>query len=138
VVEKVPLKATTFLYHGKQYTIINKEKTEHPSNFNINFKTPVIIMNALPCNLKIKTDVIVGKLTYQPQSQIPMMSKDEDNFEFDQREFEIERGESLKLHNFNLKSKLEFLFTLDSNVSQKSTEVIRGSEQALKEVGYSG
>jgi hypothetical protein len=95
-------------------------------------------MNALPCNLKIKTDVIVGKLTYQPQSQIPMMSKDEDNFEFDQREFEIEQGESLKLHNFNLKSKLEFLFTLDSNVSQKSTEVIRGSEQALKEVGYSG
>lgn len=115
------------MYHGKQYTIINKEKTEHPSNFNINFKTPVIIKNALPCNLKIKTDVIIGKLTYQPQSQIPMMSKDEDNFEFDQREFEIERGDSLKLHNFNLKSKLEFLFTLDSNVSQKSTEVIRGS-----------
>ncbi len=30
--------------------------------YNINFKTPVIIKNALPVNLKIKTDVIVGKI----------------------------------------------------------------------------
>ena len=43
-----------------------------------------------------------------------MSKDDEDNFEYDQREFEIERGESLKLHNFNLKTKIEFLFTLDS------------------------
>jgi len=43
------------------------------------------------------------------------MSKvEEENFEYDQREFEIERGESLKLHNYNLKTKVEFLFTLDT------------------------
>lgn len=63
ILEKVPKNATTYLYHGKQYTIITKEKSECKMNFNINFKTPVLIKNALPCSLKIRTDIITGKLT---------------------------------------------------------------------------
>lgn len=47
-----------------QYTIIEKEETELPSNFSINFKTPVIIKNALPCILKIKIDAIFGESIY--------------------------------------------------------------------------
>lgn len=32
----------------------------------------------------------------------------------------IERGQSLKLHNYNLKNKVDFLFTLDNQVSHQN------------------
>lgn len=37
-----------------------KEKSEILKSMNINIKTPVIIKNALPCNLRIRTKVIKG------------------------------------------------------------------------------
>jgi len=40
-----------------------KEKSECQKNYNINFKTPVFVKNALPCNLRIRTDIIKGKVS---------------------------------------------------------------------------
>lgn len=60
IIERLPKNATTFLFHGNQYSIIIKEKSELTRSYNINIKTPVVIKNALPCNLKIKVKIIKG------------------------------------------------------------------------------
>ena len=49
-------------------------------NYYINFKTPVIIKNALPFNLKIRTDIITGKL---PKNTTPGQSSSDENFSYD-------------------------------------------------------
>jgi hypothetical protein len=60
IIDRLPKNATTFLFHGTQYSIIIKEKSELTRSYNINIKTPVVIKNALPCNLRIKAKVITG------------------------------------------------------------------------------
>lgn len=71
-------------------------------NFNINFKTPVLIKNALPCNLKIRTDIILGKLSEKQKAY--KTNSNEENFEFEMKEITVQKGHSVKLHNYNLKS----------------------------------
>lgn len=92
-----------------------KEKTECSRNYNINFKTPVFVRNCLPCNLKIRTDLILGKLSEkQLQYSSTKRGNEGDTFEYEQKEFLVQRGETLKLHNFNLKQDVHFLYTLDT------------------------
>jgi hypothetical protein len=65
------------------------------------------------------------------------MSKvEEENFEYDQREFEIERGESLKLHNYNLKTQVDFLFTLDPQVSHSLDNTRGGGSSYSKDISH--
>lgn len=121
IVDKVPKGATTYLYHGKQFTIITKEKTECPKNFSISFKTPVIIKNALPCDLKIRTDIILGKLLEGHSAY--KAGRDEENFQYDQKEFRIKKGQVLKLHNFNLKKSVSYNFSVDTNDESSSQNI---------------
>lgn len=60
--------------------------------------------------MKIRTDIILGKLL---PSHTAYKGKEDDNFQYEQKEIEIKKSESLKLHNFNLKSSIAFLFTLN-------------------------
>ena len=73
----------------------------------------------MPCDLKIRTDIILGKLTQQQMAF--KKNKEDENFEYEQKEFEIKKGESIKLHNFNLKTEVNFLFTLDTHMGQSAT-----------------
>ena len=50
------------MYHGKQFSIITKEKSEFNKNYNISIKSPVIIVNALPFSVRIMTDIIKDML----------------------------------------------------------------------------
>lgn len=45
---KLPVNKTTFLKHGKTYTIIKKEAAEFADAFDINFRPPLIVKNCLP------------------------------------------------------------------------------------------
>ena len=78
----------TYLYHGKQFSVITKVKSEFKKCYNINIKTPVVIKNALPCNLRIKSDMIVSeraKLKDKPQKPSEM-------YEYESKEFYIPKG----------------------------------------------
>ena len=89
-----------------------KEKSEFAKTYNINIKTPVIIKNALPCNLKIKTRLITGikrKGSANEETQPEYAGEDE--------EFSIEKATQLQLYNFNLKDFINFRFTLDQSTT---------------------
>ena len=48
---------------------------------------------------------------------MPYKSKDDEGWEFEQKEMTIQRGQQVKLHNYNLKSAVNFLFTIDTNTT---------------------
>lgn len=109
------------MYHGKQFSILIKEKSEFAKTYNINIKTPVIIKNALPCNLKIKTKLITGikhKGSESEETQPQYDNQDE--------EFSIEKATELQLYNFNLKDFINFRFTLDQSTTTNNNDTEGG------------
>lgn len=45
---KLPLNKTTFLKHGKTFTIIQKVESQFPDAFDITFRPPLLLKNCLP------------------------------------------------------------------------------------------
>ncbi|CDW82625.1 ph domain containing protein [Stylonychia lemnae] len=122
IIDKVPKNTTTYLYHGKQFSVITKEKSEFKKCYNINIKTPVIIKNALPCNLRVRSKLIIGerlRLSKQPQ--------EEQEYEYEVREFFIPKGQTLQLYNYNLKNMVNFMFNLDNEqgLTQQENQAIQ-------------
>ncbi len=51
---KLPLNKTTFLKHGRTYTIIKKEATLFPNSFDITLRPPLLLKNCLPVPLSLE------------------------------------------------------------------------------------
>ncbi len=49
-------------------------------------------------------------------------SKPKEIYDYEKRDFLVERGRQIKLHNFNLESIVEFMFNFDTDVSHVSDE----------------
>ena len=56
---------------------MTKEKSEFQKNYNINLKIPVVIKNALPCNLRIRSDFIKNAKKNENRNE-----KNRDEWEF--------------------------------------------------------
>mmetsp|Transcript_43263 Transcript_43263/g.41637 ORF Transcript_43263/g.41637 Transcript_43263/m.41637 type:complete len:470 (+) Transcript_43263:964-2373(+) len=109
VIDRLPKNTTTYLYHGKQFSIVIKEKTAFAKTYSINIKSPVIMKNALPCNLRIKTNVIKEAIKSKKKDQ----KEAETDFLYEEEIFVIEKGSKMMFYNFNLKETIFFYFTLD-------------------------
>lgn len=51
---KLPINQTTYLKHGRTYTIIKKEKTLFPDSFDITLKPPLLLKNCLPIPISLE------------------------------------------------------------------------------------
>lgn len=51
--QKLPVDKTTFLKHGKTFTIIKKEQSEFADAFDITFRPPLLLKNCLPVPIYI-------------------------------------------------------------------------------------
>ena len=52
--QKLPVNKTTFLKHGKTYTIIKKETSLFPDSYDITLKPPLLLKNCLPVPLSVE------------------------------------------------------------------------------------
>lgn len=50
---KLPVNRSTFLKHGKTYTIVKKEASDLAGAFDINLRPPLILKNCLPVPIQI-------------------------------------------------------------------------------------
>lgn len=51
--QKLPVDKTTFLKHGKTFTIIKKEKADFNDAYDITFRPPLLLKNCLPVPILI-------------------------------------------------------------------------------------
>jgi hypothetical protein len=62
-------------------------------------------------------------MNYSSQS-----GKEPEAFEYEQKEFLVQKGEILKLHNFNLKQDIHFLYTLDTSAGNEGQNSFQWGE----------
>lgn len=88
--QKLPVNKTTFLKHGKTFTIIKKEITLFPDSYDITLKPPLLLKNCLPVPLSVEFEDSNG----------------------DCNNIALEKQEERHIFGFNLNQPIEILLTI--------------------------
>lgn len=119
IAKKMPLNMTTFVHHGVSYSVIEREEEKmFPKTYNINIKTPVVVVNCLPLVL----DFRITKLDY-------LNDGEED-------QLKINVGETQYLHCYNLKDPV--VFSICPLSKPPSTQKLASAQVSLTQADFIG